>query len=88
MDFVLSEPPGNHVHVQTKGVYSILGVPETSEFTKPPSTYEFCGFCFRNNQERASKFGSILDRDRGLVNNCSAAAGRAPNWNGRALNYF
>ena len=33
---------------------------------------------------------SILGRDRGLVNNCSAAVGRAPNWTGRALNssYF
>ena len=37
--------------------------------------------------ERASKFGSILGRDRGLVNNCSAAAGRAPNWTGRTLNH-
>ena len=36
--------------------------------------------------ERTSKFGSILARDRGLVNNCSAAAGRAPNWTGRTLN--
>ena len=41
-------------------------------------------------KERASKFGLILPRDRGLVNNCSAAAGRVPNWTGRALNssYF
>ena len=43
----------NHFH---------FGVPETSEFTKPP----------RKNQERASKFGLILGHDRGLVNNCSA----------------
>ena len=28
-------------------------------FTKPPGSYEFCGFSFRKNQERASKFGSI-----------------------------
>ena len=41
---------------------------------------------FLQNQERAaSKFGSTLGRDRGLVNNCSAAAGRAPNWTGRTL---
>ena len=48
----------------------------------------FVAFSFRKNQERASKFGSILGRDRSLVNNCSAAAGRAPNsnWSGRALN--
>ena len=61
-----------------------------SEFTKAPGSYEFCGFSFRKNQKRASKFGSILGRDRGLVSNCSAAAGRAPSWTGRALNssYF
>ena len=46
----------------------------------------FVAFSFRKNQERASKFGSILGRDRGLINNCSAAAGRAPNWTGRASN--
>ena len=63
-----------------------LRVPETSEFTKPPGSYEFCGFSFRKNQERASKFGSILGRDRGLVNNCPAAVGRAPNWTGGTLN--
>ena len=40
----------------------------------------------QKNQERVSKFGLILGRDRGLVNNCSAAAGRAPNWTGRPLN--
>ena len=49
--------------------------PGMSEFTKPPGSYEFCGFSVRKNQERASKFGSILGHDRGLVNNCSAAAG-------------
>ena len=27
-----------------------------------------------------------MGRDRGLVNNCSAAAGRAPNWTGRTSN--
>ena len=57
-----------------------------SEFTEPPGSYEFRGFSFGRNQERASKFGSILGRDRGLVSNCPAAAGRAPNWTGRALN--
>ena len=41
-----------------------FGVPEKSEFTKPPGSYEFCGFSFRKNQERASKFGSILGHDR------------------------
>ena len=66
----------------------IFGVPETSEFTKPPASFEFCGFSFRKIQERASKFGSILGRDRGLVNNCSAAIGRARNWTGRILNSF
>ena len=56
----------------------------TGEFTKPPGSHEFCGFSFRKTmQERASKFGSILGRDRGLG---SAAAGRAPNWTGGALN--
>ena len=66
----------------------MFGVPETSIFTEPPGSYEFCGSSFGNlkNQERASKFGWILGRDRGLVNNCSATAGRAPNWTGRALN--
>ena len=59
-----------------------------SEFTKPPGSCEFCGFSFRKNQERASKFGSILGRGQGLVNNCSAAAGRAPNWTGHTLNNF
>ena len=44
------------------------------------------GFVLEKNQERASKFVSILGCDRGLVNNCSAAARRAPNWTGRALN--
>ena len=58
--------------------------PETSEFTKPPGSCEFCGFSSRKNQERASKFGSILGRGRGLVNNRSAPAGRAPNRTGRA----
>ena len=43
-------------------------------------------FSFRKSQEGAAKFGSILGRDRGLVSNCLAAAGRAPNWTGRALN--
>ena len=69
-----------------KGGLLIFGVPETSEFTKPPGWYEFYGFSFRNNQERASKFGSILGRDQGLVNNCSAAARRAPNWTAHTLN--
>ena len=46
----------------------------------------FVAFHFRKNQERASKFGSILGRDRGLVDNCLVAAGRAPNWTGRTLN--
>ena len=69
-----------------KGENKISGVPETSEFTKPPGSYEFCGFSFRKNQERASKFGSILGRDRGLANNCSAAARRAPDWTGHAIN--
>ena len=63
----------------------MFGVPQTSEFTKRQRSCEFGGFSFRKNQERASKFGSILGRDRGLVNNCSAAAGRAPNWTGRVL---
>ena len=56
----------------------------------PPGSYEFCGSSYRKNQERASKFGSVFGRDRGLVNNCSAAAGRASNWTGHALNssYF
>ena len=66
--------------------YWFFGVPETSEFTKPPGTYEFCGFAFQKNQEGASKFGSILGHGRGLVNNCSAVAGRAPNRTGRTLN--
>ena len=57
--------------VQTKGVYWMFGVPETSEFTKPRGSYEFCGFSLRKNQERASKFGSILGRHRRLVNNPS-----------------
>ena len=38
---------------------------------------KFAAFSSRKNQERASKFSSILGRDRGSVNNCSAAAGRA-----------
>ena len=46
----------------------------------------FVAFSFRKNQEGASKFGSILGRHRGLVNSCSAAAGRAPNWTGRTVN--
>ena len=50
-----------------KGIYIIFGVPETSEFTKPPASYEFYGFSFRKSQERASKFGSILGRDQGLL---------------------
>ena len=45
----------------------------------------FVAFPLENDQERASKFGSILGPDRDLVNNCSAAARRAPNWTGRAL---
>ena len=53
--------------------------------TKPPGSHEFSGFGFGKNQERASKFDSVLGRDRGLVNNCSAPAGRAPNWTGSAL---
>ena len=72
-----------HVHVQTRGLTKFFCVPETGEFTKPPGSYEFCGFSFRKKQERAAKFGSILGRDRGLVDSCSAAAGRAPNWTGR-----
>ena len=44
-----------------------MGVPETSKFTKPPGSCEFCGFSYRKNQERASKFSSILGRDRGLI---------------------
>ena len=51
--------------------------------TNPPGSFEFCGFSFRNQQQIISYF---LGRDRGLVNNCSAAAGRAPNWTGRTLN--
>ena len=52
----------------------------------PRACTNFVGFSFRKNQERASKFGSISGRDQGLVNNCSAAARRAPNWTGCALN--
>ena len=55
---------------------SLLNTPVRTNFVAFP----------RKNQERASKFGSILGRDRVLVNNCSAAAGRAPNWTRRALN--
>ena len=77
----------NPVHLQTKGGL-LNSVPETSEFTKPQGSYECWGFSERENQERASKFGSILGHDRGLVNNCSTAAGRAPNWTGRILNYL
>ena len=51
------------------------------EFTKPWVRTNFVAF----PQERALKFGSILGRDRGLINNCPAAAGRAPNWTGRTL---
>ena len=47
-------------------------------------SYEFCGFSFRKNQERASKFGSVFGPRPGFSS--SAAAERAPNWNGRALN--
>ena len=64
----------------------MCGVPETSEFTKPRVCTNFVAFSFRKSQERASKFSSILGRDPGLVNNCSAAAGRALNWTGRTLN--
>ena len=42
-------------------------------FVRTGAGVGFCGFPLRKNQERASKFGSILGRDRGLVNNCSAA---------------
>ena len=52
----------------------------------PRVSTKLCGFAFRKNQERASKFGSTLGRDRDSVNNCSAAAGRALNWTGRTLN--
>ena len=71
-----------------KGVYSTFGVPGTSEFTKPPGSYTNSVRLFlqKENQERASKFGSILGRDRGLVDNCSAMGARAPSWTGRTLN--
>ena len=65
------------------------GFTEFSVFLKQVSllgSYEFCGFSFRWNGGGASKLGSILGRDRGLVNNCLAAAGGALNWAGRALN--
>ena len=43
---------------------------------------------YNDTKERTSKFGSILGRDWGLVNNCSPVAGRAPNWTGRAFKQF
>ena len=55
-------------------------VPETSEFTKPPGSFEFVAFLLERATGKSLEFGSILGRDRGLVNNCSAAAGKAPNW--------
>ena len=43
----------NHVHVRTNGVYLIFGVPETSDFTKPPASYEFCGFCLERTRKES-----------------------------------
>ena len=54
----------------------MFGVPDTSEFTKPSGSYELYGFSFRK------KPGKSLE----VRFNCSAAAGRAPNWTGRPLN--
>ena len=60
-----------------KGVYEIFGVPE------PPGSNEFCGFSFRTRKEPRSSV-RFWAATGGLVNSCSAAAGRAPNWTGRA----
>ena len=35
-----------------RGFTKFFCVPETSEFTKPPGSYEFCGFSFRKNNRK------------------------------------
>ena len=63
------------------------GFTKFSVFPNPRVRTNFVGlFLLKEQQEGASKFGSILGRDPGLVNSCCAAVGRAPNWTGRALN--
>ena len=77
----------NHVHVQKGGFtkfsvflkrVSLLNLRVRTNFVAFPLE--------RTTGKSLVKFGSILGCDRGLVNNCSAAVGRAPNWTGRALN--
>ena len=55
---------------------------EVYEYQSPKMAQGISGLPYSSSW--TSKFGSILGRDRGLVNNCSAAAGRAPNWIGGA----
>ena len=40
-----------------RGFTKSLLFPETSEFTKPPGSYEFCGFSFRTRKEPRSSAG-------------------------------
>ena len=78
----------NHVYVQKRGFTKFSVFLKRASLLNPRFRTNFVVFSYRKNQERASKFGSILGRDRGLVNNCSAAAGRAPNWTGHTLKQF
>ena len=48
--------PVNHVHVQTKGVYKIFGVPETSDFTKIWVRTKFCSFSFTKSGSEKGVF--------------------------------
>ena len=66
-----------------KRVYYVFRCSSNEWVYEPPEFVQILWLLLQMEPGIASKFGSILGRDRGLVNNCSAAAGRAPHWNGR-----
>ena len=71
----------NQVHFQTKGFAKFSVFLKRVSLLNPRVRTNFVAFLFEGTvrEPRSSV-------DRGLVNNCSAATGRAPNWTGRTLN--
>ena len=82
----------SHVHVQKRGFTEFLVFLKRVSLLNPWVRTNFVAFPIERTWSRKEPRNSVRfwvffwGRDQGLVDNCSAAAGRAPNWNGRSLN--
>ena len=72
------------IHVQKRGYTKFLVFLKRVILLNPRVPTNFVAFPI----ERTRKELRSSVRFCGLVNNCSGAAGRAPNWTGRTLNSF